>query len=43
MIDSDTLSLSQLPTRTYGLGEVGDAFAAASQGDVLKAIVDPSK
>jgi (R,R)-butanediol dehydrogenase/meso-butanediol dehydrogenase/diacetyl reductase len=41
MIESDTLSLSGLPTRTYGLEEVGDAFAAAAQGDVLKAMVDP--
>lgn len=43
MIESDTLGLSRLPTRTYGLEEVGDAFAAASRGDVLKAMVDPGK
>jgi (R,R)-butanediol dehydrogenase/meso-butanediol dehydrogenase/diacetyl reductase len=43
MIESDTLSLSRLPTRTYGLEQVGDAFAAASQGDVVKAMVDPGK
>ena len=43
MIEFDTLHLSRLPTQTYGLEEVGDAFAAASQGDILKAMVDPSK
>ena len=43
MIEFDTLHLSRLPTQTYGLEEVGDAFAAASQGDILKAMVDPGK
>jgi 2-desacetyl-2-hydroxyethyl bacteriochlorophyllide A dehydrogenase len=43
LIESDTLDLYRLPTQTYGLNEVGEAFAAASQGDVLKAMVDPGK
>jgi 2-desacetyl-2-hydroxyethyl bacteriochlorophyllide A dehydrogenase len=42
MIEADTLGLSRLPTQTYGLDQVEDAFAAASQGDVVKALVDPS-
>jgi (R,R)-butanediol dehydrogenase/meso-butanediol dehydrogenase/diacetyl reductase len=41
MIESDVLGLSRLPTRTYALGEVASAFAAASHGDVVKAMVDP--
>jgi (R,R)-butanediol dehydrogenase / meso-butanediol dehydrogenase / diacetyl reductase len=40
LIESDTLRLSRLPTQTYCLEEVGDAFAA-SQGEILKAMVDP--
>jgi len=41
MIESDTLELSRLPTQTYGLEEVDQAFAAASHGDIVKAMVDP--
>ena len=43
LIESDTLRLALLPTRTYGSDQVADAFAAAAQGDVLKAMVDPSR
>jgi (R,R)-butanediol dehydrogenase/meso-butanediol dehydrogenase/diacetyl reductase len=43
MIESDTLQLSRLPTETFGLESVGDAFTAASRGDVLKAMVDPRR
>jgi 2-desacetyl-2-hydroxyethyl bacteriochlorophyllide A dehydrogenase len=40
-IESNTLGLSRLPTRTYGLADVDEAFDAAAQGDIVKAMVNP--
>ena len=42
IIERNALRLSRLPTQTYAMAEVGDAFAAASLGNVVKALVDPS-
>jgi threonine dehydrogenase-like Zn-dependent dehydrogenase len=41
MIEADVLDLARVPTQTYGLAQVGEAFAAAARGDVVKAMVDP--
>ena len=43
IIERDALRLSRLPTRTYALAEVDDGFTAASHGDVVKAMVDPTR
>lgn len=41
IIESDTLNLSRIATRTFALEEVDAAFAAASRGDIVKAMINP--
>jgi (R,R)-butanediol dehydrogenase / meso-butanediol dehydrogenase / diacetyl reductase len=43
IIESDRLNLSWIPTKTFGLEEVDEAFAVASRGDVVKAMIDPRR